>query len=590
MPTIKRREFKKGFTLVETLISIALIAIVFSGIFGAYRLGMKMVWLDKAKTTAMAIGNGRIEMIRGLDYGSVGTTGPVVLPWAKGVIDPIAAETANGIEYTIATSVIFVSDPRDGLDSDTDDSCIWDYKKAAVRVSWDGKYPGEIVLSTDIAPGNQNQEAFSCTNQPGGILTVKVSDSAGIAVPLPFIDVYDINNPDNILSSGNPAGGTHSFPLEEGSYRIVISKSGYSHARTYGADELSNPDNPDKGVYNGKVSEQTLFIDPAAIISIDGISPSGFDNFSDTFENGNYVELNGAEISGESITLSEPPPYPENGSAISKEIMPANLVRWEEFTSSESEPAGTAVKYQILYFNGAEWTPVPDDYIGGNSAGLIDSPISLSGVPSAADYQKLKIKAVLLTTNQSVTPRIDNWRVSWVSDAGLPASNAVFHLRGTKTIGKDGAVDVYKYSQDLMLDASGHLDLTDMDGDRYYFSTAASSTIDVVGANPLSPVNAPSESVTAVKLFLSPENSLLLSVSAADSLTPVFGATVRLVNLSNGYDSSKITGTDGQTYFMPLQDGVYDLEIQSYGYENYSGSITISGQTVKSVDVVRAED
>jgi hypothetical protein len=172
----------------------------------------------------------------------------------------------------------------------------------------------------------------------------------------------------------------------------------------------------------------------------------------------------------------------------------------------------------------------------------------------------------------------------------LPASNAVFHLRGTKTIGKDGAVDVYKYSQDLMLDAAGHLDLTDMDGDRYYFSTAASSTIDVVGVNPLSPVNAPSESVTAVKLFLSPENSLLLSVSAADSLTPVFGATVHLVNLSNGYDSSKITGTDGQAYFMPLQDGLYDLEIQSYGYENYSGTVAISGQTVKSADIVRAED
>jgi hypothetical protein len=60
--------------------------------------------------------------------------------------------------------------------------------------------------------------------------------------------------------------------------------------------------------------------------------------------------------------------------------------------------------------------------------------------------------------------------------------------------------------------------------------------------------------------------------------------------LSNGYDSSKITGTDGQAYFMPLQDGLYDLEIQSYGYENYSGTVAISGQTVKSADIVRAED
>jgi len=575
---------------METLIGVALIAIVFSGIFGAYRLAMKMVWLDKVKATATAIGNGRMEMIRGLGYESVGTTGPVALPWAKGVIDPTVSETVNGIEYTVATSVIFVSDPRDGLDGDADDSCIWDYKKARVEVSWGGRYPGEIVLSTDVAPGNKIQEAFSCTNQPGGILTVKVSDSAGVAVPFPFIDIYSIGNPDDVLSSGNPAGGTHSFPLEEGAYRIKISKPGYSHSRTYGTDELSNPDNPDKGVFVGKASEQTLFIDPAAALSIDGISPGGFDDFGDTFENEDYVELNNAEISGESVALPGPSPYPESGSAISKEIAPDNLVRWEEFTFNESKPAGTVIKYQILYFNGTDWAPVPDDYIGGNSLGLTGSPTNLSGVPAAADYQKLKIKAVFSTMDESATPKINNWRTTWVSNAGLPASNAVFHLSGTKTIGKDGAVDVYKYSQDLTLDAAGHLDLTEMDADRYYFSSAASSTIDVVGVDPLSPVNAPSGSSTAVKLFLSPENSLLLSVVAADSLMPVFGATVRLVNSSDGYDSSKTTGADGQVYFMPLRDGDYVLEIQSYGYENYSGIVNISGQTVKSVEIVRAED
>jgi hypothetical protein len=149
---------------------------------------------------------------------------------------------------------------------------------------------------------------------------------------------------------------------------------------------------------------------------------------------------------------------------------------------------------------------------------------------------------------------------------------------------------VYKYSQELALDAGGHLDLVDVDSDQYYFSTSASSTVNVVGSDPLSPVNAVSGPPTAVKLFLAPENSLLLSVSDADALSPVFGAVVRLVNALNGYDSSRTTDANGQAYFMPLQDGVYALEIQSYGYENYSGSVTISGQTVESADVIRTED
>jgi prepilin-type N-terminal cleavage/methylation domain-containing protein len=580
----------RGFTLIEVLVGTALAAIVFFGIFGAYQLGMKLVWVSKAKAAAMAIANGRVEMIRGLDYGSVGLTGTVALPEARGELDPIATETMNGIEYTIATSVVFVSDSRDGLDDIDDDSCIWDYKKATVKVSWNSMYPGEIVLSTNIAPGNQTQESFSCTNQPGGILAVKVFDSTGNVVPSPSIEVYDINNINYVLSSAIPESGAHSFPLGEGTYRIKVAKSGFNSARTYGADELTDPDDPDKGVFNGKVSEKVFLIDPAAALSIDGISPNGFDNFSDTFENESMVELNGVEIDGESIGLPGPAPYSESGSAISTEIAPGNLVRWEEFTFEQSKPAGTDIKYQILYFDGAGWTPVSDSYIGNNSVGLADSPINLSNVPQEIDYQRLKIRADLSTADQSATPKINNWRITWVSNEGLPTAGAIFNLHGTKTIGENGGVDVYKYSQDLALDAAGHLDLVDMDSDNYYFSTAAGSTVEVIGVDPLSPVNAVSGSPTAVKLFLAPENSLLLSVSDISALSPIFGATVRLVNAANGYDSSRITDASGQAYFMPLENGVYSLDIQSYGYENYSGSVAIFGQTVESADIVREDD
>jgi len=160
MPTTKRREFEGGFTLMETLIGVALIAIVFSGIFGAYRLAMKMVWLDKAKTTAMAIGNGRIEMIRGLGYESVGTTGSVVLPWAKGVIDPIVSEIANGVEYTIATSVVFVSDPRDGLDGDADDSCIGITKKPRWKCPGAEDIPARLFCQPMLLPEIKYKKHF----------------------------------------------------------------------------------------------------------------------------------------------------------------------------------------------------------------------------------------------------------------------------------------------------------------------------------------------------------------------------------------------------------------------------------------------
>jgi hypothetical protein len=60
---------------------------------------------------------------------------------------------------------------------------------------------------------------------------------------------------------------------------------------------------------------------------------------------------------------------------------------------------------------------------------------------------------------------------------------------------------------------------------------------------------------------------------------------VRLVNSSIGYDNTQDSASNGQAYFTPLQNGTYDLEVQAPGYEIYSGSVTISGQTAKSIDI-----
>ena len=55
---------KKGFTLIEVLVGSFLMLIVFLGIVGAYRLGIKLVSLSKNKVTATAIAGGQIEKIR----------------------------------------------------------------------------------------------------------------------------------------------------------------------------------------------------------------------------------------------------------------------------------------------------------------------------------------------------------------------------------------------------------------------------------------------------------------------------------------------------------------------------------------------
>jgi len=87
---------KSGFTLVEVIIGTALLAVVFVGIFGAYRLSLKISALSKNKVTATAIANGEIETIRNLSYDAIGTVG-AVLPQAAGALDAVSQKILTAL-------------------------------------------------------------------------------------------------------------------------------------------------------------------------------------------------------------------------------------------------------------------------------------------------------------------------------------------------------------------------------------------------------------------------------------------------------------------------------------------------------------
>jgi len=56
-----------------------------------------------------------------------------------------------------------------------------------------------------------------------------------------------------------------------------------------------------------------------------------------------------------------------------------------------------------------------------------------------------------------------------------------------------------------------------------------------------------------------------------------------------GYDKTEYTDAAGQAYFAPLQNGTYGVEIASAGYDNYSGSVTVSGESRKIIPIHQIE-
>ncbi len=583
---ISNNDFRNGFSLVEVLVGTFLVLIVFLGIFGAYQLGLKVIGLSQRKIVATQIAQGEIEKIRNLPYLSVGTIG-AQLPYAKGNLDPLSFVYLNGIEYKIERIIKFVVDPADGTGDE--DSCNWDYKKAEIKISWSGRFSGNVQLVTDVAPKDKVEEVQTCQEQPGGILSILVFDAQGIMVASPLIEVFDPQS-GFLVDSATPSDGKYDFPLTAGTYKVVVSKSGYSSERTYGTEEIVIPEKPHPIVLEGQVTPISFSIDKLSSFLVETLSPWGTDYFFDSFSDETKVseKFDVVVSEGRAILAASNGNYPSVGHLISVAISPANLQQWKEFSFNDEEPAETDLRYQIFYLSGENWVLIPDSDLPGNSVGFDSSPVDLSHL-SVTTYSQLKLKANFSSNNPSATPALYDWQVSWIATQPTPIGNVRFNLRGEKLIGKDANENpIFKYNQDHQTDSQGKKEILGLEWDNYIFSVDPATGVDLVSTDPSpQPISLAPDTNLTVKLYLEAQNSLLVTVQNEETLEPIFSASVRLFKAD--YDQTQYTNEKGQTLFIPLDVGDYNLEISAPGYAAFSSTVSVSGDVVKTIKLHQLE-
>jgi hypothetical protein len=747
----------KGFTFVEVLVGTAILLVVFIGLYGAFQLGLKVVGQSRARVTATALANQKIEIAKNLPYNQVGTIGGI----PSGSIPETEIITRNNIDYTVKTTIGYVDDPFDGLAPD--DSLPNDYKRVKVKVSWPGFLGGEIILITDIAPKGLE------TTEGGGNLLISVFDALGIGVAQADIHIVNtsVDPPIDVSYQTNDQGQylVAGAPTSTEAYQITVTKSGYSTDRTYGREEVANPEKPHATVLEGKLTEISFSIDWLSNFSISTLSPWGSDNFADSFlDESKISELSNLTVSGGEVNLTytqgveftdgttdgdlcafpgidgdcgqsftmgsqskeisqvqlylrktspdisdiyleiregstigtvlatssimtaadlpdsldwvtfalqspvtlaantqyflrlrsipdstdpetgavgyiywgyihattSPPAY-EGGDAwryigrnnnpddpgqqlgpddqydfsfriyqsvytpagylFSVPIAPTDLVKWDEFSWNDNEPAETQITYQLYYSTNTDWWLIPDSDLPGNEAGFTSSPIDLSGLATTTYYQ-LKIKGNFSTTDTSVTPTLFDWSVSWITNQPTPIGNVSFNLQGNKIIGTDANEDpIYKYSADFTTDATGRLEIANLEWDAYDFTIDPAENLDLASTSP--PSNPLGQDIDllpgttqSVSLFLEAENSLLITLRNSETLEPIFSGQVRLSNSGLGYDQTQFTDQQGQTLFIPLEAATYNLDIQTDGYGSYSGTVEVSGDETLTIDLI----
>ena len=263
---LRRSSFRtdRGVTLIDTLVGIALMIVVFTGIVGAFELSVDVVSTNKARAGAIALANERMEYIRSLTYTSLGTVGGI----PSGIIPQTESITLNGVPYTRRTVIEYVDDPVDGLGSLDSNAITADYKAAKVEVSWLARTGMRYVtIATRVTSLTGMESAV-----PGGTLSLAIISASG--QPLPGAQVVITN------ASTSPAINETTYSNASGTvtligaptasnYQIMVQQSGYSSAQTYPVTAQNTGPNPGNlNVTTSHTTSATFAIAPVAALTV----------------------------------------------------------------------------------------------------------------------------------------------------------------------------------------------------------------------------------------------------------------------------------------------------------------------------------
>ena len=273
-----KARFSNGASLIDVIFGVSIMLIIFIGIFGIFKLSIELVSSSKSKTGALALANEQMEFIRSLSYNAVGVMGGI----PAGNIEQEEIIILNKTIYTRRTFIQYIDDLKDGLEEEDENLITADYKLVKVEIKWTiGDTERKFSLISNIVP--KGIETF----EGGGTLIINSIDAYGMPIAgaqvniknntiFPTIDLMAFtNNFGKIMFPGSPAAVD---------YKIIVTKDGYSTAKTYDAD-VNNP-NPDPGHLTVAEKETTR-----STFAIDLLSGMDINTYRKTFTY--FVKTNG---------------------------------------------------------------------------------------------------------------------------------------------------------------------------------------------------------------------------------------------------------------------------------------------------------
>ncbi|MEK7176953.1 MAG: prepilin-type N-terminal cleavage/methylation domain-containing protein [Patescibacteria group bacterium] len=141
---------QRGFTLIEIVIATAIFLLFAIGVYQAYTTIFNAIANAHNRALATDLANVRFEVIKNLPYSSVGTVGGT----PSGLIAVSETVTSDNVSFTVATTIMNVDDPFDGL-LGGGDIFPADYKLVEISITCNGcKNLPPVVITGRVAPKN----------------------------------------------------------------------------------------------------------------------------------------------------------------------------------------------------------------------------------------------------------------------------------------------------------------------------------------------------------------------------------------------------------------------------------------------------
>ncbi len=255
----------KGISLIEVVISIAVLMVILISVYQAFTAILESTEVSRIKIAATNLSNEQFEIIRNLSYDNVGTING--LP--SGKIPQVQTIVRDGFSFTVITTIIEKDDPFDGLfPVDTSPA---DWKLAELEISCSA-CQNSVPLHFETRIGPKNLENTS----NNGALFIHVFETHDPAVPVQGANIHIVNTQSNPLIDTNLSTDNKgqiqliNVPPGVNAYQLTVTKNGYSSEKTYSPGDPANPNPtvPHVTVVTGQVSPISFSIDTLSTLNL----------------------------------------------------------------------------------------------------------------------------------------------------------------------------------------------------------------------------------------------------------------------------------------------------------------------------------